>query len=210
MNSRDENELSAVKKRILAKAKVQEEMDGVKNQIKELRIQQSQGKKVDQDIEACLGYLKVLKREKHSISEGNHTTFLDAKKLISPKLNYGSRKEILLAEIKNFAKEIRTTEKELAGGGYDSQQREDLNANLEKLRAKHRDMLLELKAIEQYNHTRFLEQKNLQQDSEPDPESTTGKKKFPFKPVAQPPTKVPEAKKTETDQSNDYNPPPMI
>ena len=97
MNSRDENELSAVKKRILAKAKVQEEMDGVKNQIKELRIQQSQGKKVNQDIEACLGYLKVLKREKHSISEGNHTTFLDAKKLISPKLNYGSRKEILLA-----------------------------------------------------------------------------------------------------------------
>ena len=115
MKSQNDNELSEVKKRIVARKKVQEEMDELRAKIKELRAQPQIGKNVRQDIEAYVDYLKVLKKEKDSIREGNHTTFLDAKKLIAPKLNYGSRKEEALSKIKAFAKEIRITEKALTG-----------------------------------------------------------------------------------------------
>ena len=161
MKSQNDNELSEVKKRIVARKKVQEEMDELRAKIKELRAQPQIGKNVRQDIEAYVDYLKVLKKEKDSIREGNHTTFLDAKKLIAPKLNYGSRKEEALSKkIKAFAKEIRITEKAL-GGGLDSSQREKLDAHLKDTREKHQEALLELKSIEQFNHTRFLEQKEL-------------------------------------------------
>ena len=58
MNKENPEELSTIKQRILAKQKVQEEMDELRVQIRELKKQLKEGQKVDQDIEACLGYLK--------------------------------------------------------------------------------------------------------------------------------------------------------
>ena len=46
-------------------------------------------------------------------------------------------------------------------GWFDSSQREKLDAHLKDTREKHQEALLELKSIEQFNHTRFLEQKEL-------------------------------------------------
>ena len=89
MYSQDDIDPSEVKKKILARKKVQDEMDQLRKQIRELRNKEASGQNVVQDIEACVGYLKVLKKEKDSIKEGSHTTFLSAKKLISPKLKIG-------------------------------------------------------------------------------------------------------------------------
>ena len=44
MNSQNENELSEVKKRILAREKVQQEMDDLRAKIKELREQEKNWK----------------------------------------------------------------------------------------------------------------------------------------------------------------------
>ena len=162
MSSEEQEDLSELKKRILARKKVQEEMEDLRGQIRQLRKKQAAGEQVQQDIESNVGYLKVLKKELDSIKEGNHETFLSAKKYISPKLNYGSKKEELLAKIKGLVKEIRAKEKELTGGGFDADQREKLQADLMEIKEKHQHALLELKAIEQYNHTRFLEHKALE------------------------------------------------
>ena len=64
MNQEEHAEQSEVKKRIIARQKVQEEMNDLRGQIRELRKKRDNGQSVDQDIEACLGYLKVLKKKR--------------------------------------------------------------------------------------------------------------------------------------------------
>jgi hypothetical protein len=163
MNKENPEELSKIKQRILAKQKVQEEMDELRVQIRELKKQLKEGQKVDQDIEACLGYLKVLRKEMDSIKEGVHDTFLSAKKYISPKFDYGTKKENALERVKLIEKEIAQKTKELTGGGYEAEQREKIKIELDTLIEQKQEASLELKAIDQFNHTRFMEQKAIEE-----------------------------------------------
>ena len=43
----------------------------------------------------------------------------------------------------------------------DSSQRAEIDLLLKEIKVKHQEALMELKSIEQFNHTRFLEQKEL-------------------------------------------------
>ena len=211
MHSQDEIDPSEVKKRNLARKKVQDEMDELRKQVRELRKKEECGHKVEQDLEACLGYMKVLKKELDMIKEGSHATFLSAKKYISPKFNYGSKKEELLSKIKCITKEIREAEKNLAGGGYTLEERQSIHERLMDYKTKHHEALLELKAIEQFNHTRFLEQKAVQgitPSDETHPQATIEVQKHSLKEKDDPeefPTQQPKR-----EQSNNFDPPPMI
>jgi len=211
MNSKEEIEPSEVKKRNLARKKVQDEMDELRKQIRELREKEASGGGFTQDIEACMGYLKVLKKELHSIKESSHTTFLSAKKLISPKFNYGTKKEELLATIKSLAMEIREANKKLTGGSYSADDRQSIQERLMDHKTKHQEALLELKAIEQFNHTRFLEQKAVQENRSLDktpPRKPKKLKSHLFKKEAD----QDESPKQEPnrEQYNDFDPPAMI
>ena len=211
MYSQDDIDPSEVKKKILARKKVQDEMDQLRKQIRELRNKEASGQNVVQDIEACVGYLKVLKKEKDSIKEGSHTTFLSAKKLISPKLNYGSKKEELLATIKSLAKEIREVNKILTGGSYSAEERQSIQERLMDHKTEHQVALLELKAIEQFNHTRFLEQKGVQENTSLDktpPRKPKKLKSHLFKKEADQ-EESPE-QEPNREQSNNFDPPAMI
>ena len=211
MYSQDDIDPSEVKKKILARKKVQDEMDELRKQIRELREKEASGGGFTQDIEACVGYLKVLKKELHSIKESSHTTFLSAKKLISPKFNYGTKKEELLATIKSLAMEIREANKKLTGGSYSADDRQSIQERLMDHKTKHQEALLELKAIEQFNHTRFLEQKAVQgitPSDETHPQATIEVQKHSLKEKDDPeefPTQQPKR-----EQSNNFDPPPMI
>ena len=191
-----------------AERKVDAEMEQLREQIKQLRIQKENGHSVDQDIEACIGYMKVLKKEQDSIKEGSHSTFLTAKKYISPKFNYGSKREEILAKIKQLAKKVRDFEKQLTGAGLEQEQRTLLTDRLEELRDLHKNALLELKALENYNHTRFLESTG-QKDKKPKKiYPVFAKKKKNQEELPQPKAPAPERK--ESGDAIDFNPPPMI
>jgi len=211
MNSKEEIEPSEVKKRNLARKKVQDEMDELRKQIRELREKEASGGGFTQDIEACVGYLKVLKKELHSIKESSHTTFLSAKKLISPKFNYGTKKEELLATIKSLAMEIREANKKLTGGSYSADDRQSIQERLMDHKTKHQEALLELKAIEQFNHTRFLEQKAVQEitstDETPSPETKEVQKHI-LKKKADPKEFLEQ--KPDCEDFKNFDPPPMI
>ena len=211
MNSQDEIDPSEVKKRNLARKKVQDEMDELRKQVRELRKKEECGHKVEQDLEACLGYMKVLKKELHSIKESSHTTFLSAKKFISPKFNYGTKKEEILATIKSLAKEIREANQKLTGVGYSAEERQSIQEHLMDHKTKHQEALLELKSIEQYNHTRFLEQKAVQGITSIDETSPQETKKV-QKHSSKKKSEVEEFPKQEPnrEQYNNFDPPPMI
>ena len=79
-----------------------------------------------------------------------------------------------------------------------------MNVNLADLKEQHQAALLELKAIEQFNHTRFLEQKAVEESAQREDaidHSTENK----------PPTPdILRDKKMPPDGTDDFNPPPLI
>ena len=206
-NNEEEEELSEVQKRILAKNKVMQEIADHKTKLRSLKKKYREGHNVSQDIDGAEGYIEVLKKELISIQEGSHSTFLAAKKTISPKFNVDTKKGKILSKIRTLAKDIRNCEVFLSGGDRTREENEDVRKKLEVLKVDHSEAKQELKALSQFNHTRFLEMKEAQQELPenddlavenipPAPEETES-----IVPAVKP--KLPEPR-------TDFNPPPMI
>jgi len=206
-SSSDEEELSEVQKRILAKNKVRQEIADHKTKLRLLKKKYKEGHNVSQDIDGAEGYVEVLKKELVSIQEGSHSTFLAAKKTISPKFNVDTKKGKILSNIRTLAKGIRESEAFLSGGGRTREENEDVRKKLEVLRADHAEAQQELKALSQFNHTRFLEMKEAQQE-------LTENEDVAVENISDVPEAVesltPGVKPKPTETMTDFNPPPMI
>ncbi|MDA8988893.1 hypothetical protein [Candidatus Chordibacter forsetii] len=206
-SSSDEEELSEVQKRILAKNKVLQEIADHKTKLRLLKKKYKEGHNVSQDIDGAEGYVEVLKKELISIQEGSHSTFLAAKKIISPKFNVDTKKGKILSNIRTLAKDIRECEAFLSGGDRTREENEDVRKKLEVLRADHAEAQQELKALSQFNHTRFLEMKEAQQE-------LTENEDVAVENISDVPEAVesltPGVKPKPTETMTDFNPPPMI
>jgi len=206
-SSSDEEELSEVQKRILAKNKVRQEIADHKTKLRLLKKKYKEGHNVSQDIDGAEGYVEVLKKELVSIQEGSHSTFLAAKKIISPKFNVDTKKGKILSNIRTLAKDIRECEAFLSGGDRTREENEDVRKKLEVLRADHAEAQQELKALSQFNHTRFLEMKEAQQE-------LTENEDVAVENISDVPEAVesltPGVKPKPTETMTDFNPPPMI
>ena len=206
-SSSDEEELSEVQKRILAKNKVRQEIADHKTKLRLLKKKYKEGHNVSQDIDGAEGYVEVLKKELVSIQEGSHSTFLAAKKTISPKFNVDTKKGKILSNIRTLAKDIRESEAFLSGGDRTREENEDVRKKLEVLRADHAEAQQELKALSQFNHTRFLEMKEAQQELTENEDVTVEN-------ISDAPEAVesltPGVKPKPTETMTDFNPPPMI
>jgi hypothetical protein len=206
-SSSDEEELSEVQKRILAKNKVRQEIADHKTKLRLLKKKYKEGHNVSQDIDGAEGYVEVLKKELVSIQEGSHSTFLAAKKTISPKFNVDTKKGKILSNIRTLAKDIRECEAFLSGGDRTREENEDVRKKLEVLRADHAEAQQELKALSQFNHTRFLEMKEAQQE-------LTENEDVAVENISDVPEAVesltPGVKPKPTETMTDFNPPPMI
>ena len=206
-SSSDEEELSEVQKRILAKNKVRQEIADHKTKLRLLKKKYKEGHNVSQDIDGAEGYVEVLKKELVSIQEGSHSTFLAAKKTISPKFNVDTKKGKILSNIRTLAKDIRECEAFLSGGDRTREENEDVRKKLEVLRADHAEAQQELKALSQFNHTRFLEMKEAQQE-------LTENEDVAVENISDVPkageSLTPGVKPKPTETMTDFNPPPMI
>jgi hypothetical protein len=203
----DEEELSEVQKRILAKNKVRQELADHKTKLRLLKKKYKEGHNVSQDIDGAEGYVEVLKKELISIQEGSHSTFLAAKKTISPKFNVDTKKSKILSKIRTLAKDIKESEVFLSGGGRAREENEDVRKKLEVLKADHAEAQQELKALSQFNHTRFLEMKEAQQElTENEDEAVEYISDAPEAVERNIATVKPKPTETMTD----FNPPPMI
>lgn len=206
-SSSDEEELSEVQKRILAKNKVRQEIADHKTKLRLLKKKYKEGHNVSQDIDGAEGYVEVLKKELISIQEGSHSTFLAAKKIISPKFNVDTKKGKILSKIRTLAKDIRECEAFLSGGDRTREENEDVRKKLEVLRADHAEAQQELKALSQFNHTRFLEMKEAQQE-------LTENEDVAAENISDVPkageSLTPGVKPKPTETMTDFNPPPMI
>ena len=203
----DEEELSEVQKRILAKNKLRQEIADHKTKLRLLKKKYKEGHNVSRDIDGAEGYIEVLKKELISIQEGSHSTFLAAKKNISPKFNVDTKKGKILSKIRTLAKEIRECEAFLSGGERTREENEGVRKKLEVLKVDHAEAQQELKALSQFNHTRFLEMKEAQQElTENDDLAVENIPAEPEKTESIAPAVKPKPPESRTD----FNPPPMI
>lgn len=141
------------------------EMAAKRKELHELEVALKEGRKVGADIDACKGYLEVLKKELKSVDDSGHTTFLATKKVISPKFKVDSKKQEILKRLRETNQAIEIHQAKIDGGGLDDAELGKVSLRIETLVQAREEAKVELKSLKQYNHTRFLDMKRIAQDS---------------------------------------------
>ena len=140
-----------------SRSSVRKELREQRQLLRELKRRLKSGENLTDDIEACKGQIDLLYKELQSIEEGGHTTFLEAKNAIAPKMNYAEKKEHLKDEIKHIKKEIVLLEESLYQPSLTDQDRDEIIAEISRLKKDQEDFSEEMNALLQFNHTRFVE-----------------------------------------------------
>ena len=108
--------------------------------------------------------MAVLKRELVSIDEGGHAAFLEIKKQISPKFNIDSKRQDIKSRIKQLSEKVEEKERLLTEANRSSEERDAAKKELNELRERLQDTRLEMQALNDFNHTRFMEMKEAQEE----------------------------------------------
>ena len=140
-----------------SRASVRQELREQRQLLRDLRKRLKSGENISGDIEACQGHIDLLYKELQAIEEGGHTTFLEAKEVIAPKMNYAEKKEHLKDKIKEVKKEIVTLEDFLYQPNIPDITRDETIVELSRLKKEQEDLSEEMNALLQFNHTRFVE-----------------------------------------------------
>lgn len=140
-----------------SRASVRQELREQRQLLRDLRKRLKSGENISGDIEACQGQIDLLYKELQAIEEGGHTTFLEAKEVIAPKMNYAEKKEHLKDKIKEVKKEIVTLEDFLYQPNIPDITRDETIVELSRLKKEQEDLSEEMNALLQFNHTRFVE-----------------------------------------------------
>ena len=140
-----------------SRSSVRKELREQRQLLRDLRRRLKGGENLSGDIEACQGQIELLYKELQSIEDGGHTTFLEAKEVIAPKMNYAEKKEDLKDKIKLVKKEIHGLEESLYQPNLPDVTRDETIVELSKLQKEQEDLSEELNALLQFNHTRFVE-----------------------------------------------------
>jgi len=140
-----------------SRSSVRKELREQRQLLRDLRRRLKGGENLSGDIEACQGQIELLYKELQSIEDGGHTTFLEAKEVIAPKMNYAEKKEDLKEKIKLVKKEIHELEESLYQPNLPDVTRDETIVELSKLKKEQEDLSEELNALLQFNHTRFVE-----------------------------------------------------
>jgi len=156
-NTQIERELSPREKERESRVAVRKELRDQRQVMRDLRQRVKNGENLTDDIEACKGQIDLLYKELQSIEEGGHTTFLAAKEVIAPKMNYSEKKEDLKQQIKDVKKEISLLEDSLYEPNLTDQVRDGIIIEISTLKKDQEDLSEEMNAILQFNHTRFVE-----------------------------------------------------
>ena len=154
---REEEVASPKQKDRESRASVRQELREQRQLLRDLRKRLKSGENISGDIEACQGHIDLLYKELQAIEEGGHTTFLEAKEVIAPKMNYAEKKEHLKDKIKEVKKEIVTLEDFLYQPNIPDITRDETIVELSRLKKEQEDLSEEMNALLQFNHTRFVE-----------------------------------------------------
>ena len=140
-------------------------MRELRQQLRELEMRQQQGQDNAADIESCKGEIKVLEKEIKSIDEGGHTTFMAAKEMLDPKRDVSAKNRSIKERRVQLNRSISELELALTDASLTPENRQVVLSDLAKLKGERTILTEESKALEEFNHTRFMETRKEEDDS---------------------------------------------
>ena len=148
------------------RTRVRQRRSELRQHLSELQTGQQQGLDNVADIEACKGEIKVLEKEIQSIEESGHTTFMAAKEMLDPKKDVSAKNRSIKERRVQLNRSIAELELALTDTSLTPENRQLVLADLAKLKEERTTLAEESKALQEYNHTRFLETRKEDDDSQ--------------------------------------------
>ena len=138
------------------RSKVRMKMVKLRTQLKELLQEEGQ----QSDIDSCNGEIEVLRKELQSLEDGGHTTFIKAKQMLEPKKNLSTKGKKIDTKVKFLKIRLKNAEKKLNEQDSSPKLKEKKQEIVEDLKEQLQSLSGERQAIENFNHTRFVQLKS--------------------------------------------------
>ena len=149
------------------RSKVRQQLKEVRLRLEHLEFGRQRGQDNTADIEACKGQMEVLNKELVSIDEGGHTTFVAAKEeMMAPKQGISDKQRSIESRRMACKKELFETESKLEDPELSSADREVILAEASELKKKLASISRERRALQEFNHTRFVQLRKEKVDTE--------------------------------------------
>ena len=118
-------------------------------------------------MDACKGEIEVLRKELQSLEDGGHTTFIRAKTMLEPKKNLSSKGKKLEWKTNLLKTRLKSAEKKLLQEeGSSSKLKDKQQKIVDDLKEQIQMLGVERTAIDNFNHTRFVQLKNQQSEGD--------------------------------------------
>jgi len=149
------------------RSKIRMKMSSLRTKLKELEEGVRLGEVQQSDVDSCKGEMEVLRKELQSLEEGGHTTFIKAKSMLEPKKNLSSKGKKLDWKSKLLNTRLKGAEKKLMQEGDSSPSLKKKQQEIvEDLKAQIQSLVGEREAIQNFNHTRFVQLKDQASEGE--------------------------------------------
>ncbi len=114
------------------------------------------------DIESNEGEIDVIRKELKSIEDSGHTVFISAKKMLEPKKELSQKEKKISWKRKHLEIRLKSLRKDVDSEEKNSDQKAALNLKIQKIHEELKGLTLELNAVKDFNHTRFLGSQQIQ------------------------------------------------
>ena len=113
------------------------------------------------ELEEVSGEMEVLRKELQSIEDSGHTVFMSAKQMLAPKKELSQKQKKISWKKKHIEIRLNSLNKDLRDPKKSSEERLLINNKISKFQKELADLNLEQNAVNDFNHTRFLDAQNV-------------------------------------------------
>ena len=113
------------------------------------------------ELEEVSGEMEVLRKELQSVEDSGHTVFMSAKQMLAPKKELSQKQKKISWKKKHIEIRLKSLNKDLKDLEQSSEECTLINDKIAKFKKELSDLNQEQNAVNDLNHTRFLDAQNV-------------------------------------------------
>ena len=113
------------------------------------------------ELEEVSGEMEVLRKELQSVEDSGHTVFMSAKQMLAPKKELSQKQKKISWKKKHIEIRLKSLNKDLKDLEQSSEECTLINDKIAKFQKELSDLNQEQNAVNDLNHTRFLDAQNV-------------------------------------------------
>ena len=113
------------------------------------------------ELEEVSGEMEVLRKELQSVEDSGHTVFMSAKQMLAPKKELSQKQKKISWKKKHIEIRLNSLSKDLKDLEKSSEERILINDKITKFQKELSDLNQEQNAVNDFNHTRFLDAQSI-------------------------------------------------